>query len=165
MLCNLQTMYDAHNPVGLMKFHVTFVHVIWGSTFLSIIFSDAKFWSVKVSIVFLIYFITFRNVYYAVLKLIFYVFQLLSTSSKPDVPQNVSKIADFPGAKAPYVTEIKFLNETSYDPIPIYRVLDNNGEIIDSRHDPNIDKDTLLNMYKTMVQLTQMDKILYESQR
>lgn len=92
-------------------------------------------------------------------------FQLLSTSSKPDVPQNSSKIADFPGAKAPYVTEIKFLNETSYDPIPIYRVIDNNGEIIDNRHDPNIDRDTLLNMYKTMVQLTQMDKILYESQR
>lgn len=95
----------------------------------------------------------------------FYVFQLLSTSSKPDVPQNGFKTADFPGAKAPYVTEIKFLNETSYDPIPIYRVLDNNGEIIDIRQDPEIDQDTLLNMYKTMVQLTQMDKILYESQR
>lgn len=102
---------------------------------------------------------------YAVLKLVFYLFQLLSTSSKPDVPHHDSKTADFPGAKAPYATEIKFVNETSYDPIPIYRVLDNNGEIIDNRHDPNIDKDTLINMYKNMVQLSQMDKILYESQR
>lgn len=102
---------------------------------------------------------------FSILTLVFYLFQLLSTSSRPDVSQNGSKTADFPGAKAPYVTEIKFLNETSYDPIPIYRVMDNNGEIIDSSHEPNIDKDTLLNMYKTMVQLRQMDKILYESQR
>ncbi|KAI5637661.1 dehydrogenase e1 component domain-containing protein [Phthorimaea operculella] len=90
--------------------------------------------------------------------------RLLST--RPEIlSQNGGKVADFPGAKAPYVNEIKFLNETSYDPIPIYRVMDNNGEIIDSREDPNLDKDTLLHMYKTMIQLNQMDKILYESQR
>lgn len=92
-------------------------------------------------------------------------FQLLSTNARPEAVHNGGKIAEFPGAKAPYVTEIKVLNETSYDPIPIYRVLDNNGEIIDSKEDPNIDKDVLVNMYKTMVQLSQMDKILYESQR
>lgn len=60
---------------------------------------------------------------------------------------------------------MNFLNEKSYDPIPIYRVLDNNGEIIDSREDPNIDKDIMVNMYKVMAQLSQIDKILYESQR
>lgn len=96
---------------------------------------------------------------------VFFLFQFSSTSSSPNISQNASKTADFPGAKAQYVTEIKFLNESSYEPIPIYRVLDNNGEIIDGGHEPNIDKDTLLNMYKTMVQLSQMDKILYESQR
>ncbi|KAJ2950859.1 hypothetical protein O0L34_g5218 [Tuta absoluta] len=87
-------------------------------------------------------------------------------STRPEIlSQNGGKVADFPGAKAPYVNEIKFLNETSYDPIPIYRVMDNNGQIIDSREDPNLDKETLLHMYKTMIQLNQMDKILYESQR
>ncbi|XP_052754827.1 2-oxoisovalerate dehydrogenase subunit alpha, mitochondrial [Galleria mellonella] len=90
--------------------------------------------------------------------------RLLSTHRKPNIVQN-EKNADFPGAKAPYVTEIKFLNESSYDPIPIYRVLDNNGEVIDNNEEPNIDRDTLLNMYKSMIQLSQMDKILYESQR
>lgn len=75
------------------------------------------------------------------------------------------KNAEFPGARAPYVTQMKFLNENSYDPIPIYRVMDNNGEIIDNREEPNIEKETLVNMYKTMVQLSNMDKILYESQR
>lgn len=91
--------------------------------------------------------------------------QLLSTHTKPDVTQPNTKNADFPGAKAPYVTEMKFLDETSYDPIPIYRVMDNNGGVFDIREEPSIDNDKLVNMYKTMVQLTQMDKILYESQR
>ncbi|XP_013189502.1 2-oxoisovalerate dehydrogenase subunit alpha, mitochondrial [Amyelois transitella] len=91
--------------------------------------------------------------------------RLLSTQNIPNVAQNGGKVAEFPGVKAPYVTEMKFLNETSYDPIPIYRVMDNNGGIVDSREEPNLDKETLLYMYKTMIQLSQMDKILYESQR
>ncbi|CAH2046711.1 unnamed protein product, partial [Iphiclides podalirius] len=91
--------------------------------------------------------------------------RLLSTHTRPEIFQNGGSASDFPGARAPYVTEMKFLNENSYDPIPIYRVMDNNGEIIDGTQEPNIDKDTLLGMYKTMIQLSQMDKILYESQR
>lgn len=91
--------------------------------------------------------------------------RLLSTHSRPEIIQNGGLNAEFPGARAPYVTEIKILDENSYDPIPIYRVLDNNGQVIDSREEPNLDKETLLNMYKTMIQLNQMDKILYESQR
>ncbi|RVE43647.1 hypothetical protein evm_011687 [Chilo suppressalis] len=92
--------------------------------------------------------------------------RLLSTHTRPEV-QNVqnSKVAEFPGARAPYISELNFVSETSYDPIPIYRVLDHNGEVIDSKEEPAIEKDTLVNMYKTMVQLSQMDKILYESQR
>lgn len=97
--------------------------------------------------------------------MVFLQFQLLSTHTSPEISHNNSKTAEFPGAKAPYVTEMKILNEHSYDPIPIYRVLDNNGEVIDRREEPNIDSAILLNMYKTMVQLNQMDKILYESQR
>ncbi|CAG9562287.1 unnamed protein product [Danaus chrysippus] len=89
----------------------------------------------------------------------------LSTRTRPETINNGGSHAAFPGVKAPYTTEIKFLNEHSYEPIPIYRVLDNNGEVIDSREEPDIDNDTLLNMYRTMIQLNQMDKILYESQR
>lgn len=89
----------------------------------------------------------------------------MSTHTKPEASPNGAKIAEFPGAKAPYISEMKFLNESSYEPIPIYRVLDNNAEVIDTREEPNIDKDKLVDMYKTMVQLSQMDKVLYESQR
>ncbi|VVC88066.1 unnamed protein product [Leptidea sinapis] len=90
--------------------------------------------------------------------------RLFSTHTRPEI-ENGIRIAEFPGAKAPYVTELNVLNEKTYDPIPIYRVLDKNGNVLISSEEPNIDKDTLLNMYKTMIQLYQMDKILYESQR
>ncbi|XP_068633996.1 2-oxoisovalerate dehydrogenase subunit alpha, mitochondrial [Battus philenor] len=91
--------------------------------------------------------------------------RLLSTNTRPDVSQNGSNMSAFPGARAPYVSDLTFLNENSYDPIPIYRVLDNSGEIIDRNQEPNIDKETLIRMYKCMIQMNQMDKILYESQR
>lgn len=48
---------------------------------------------------------------------------------------------------------------------PTYRVMDENGGVIDSSEDPNIDGDKLIKMYKYMVLLNTMDKILYESQR
>lgn len=91
--------------------------------------------------------------------------RILSTNIKPEVQVNEVKISEFPGAKAPYVSEIKFINENSYDPIPIYRVINNNGEVLERPEEPQLEKDDLVNMYKTMVQLSQMDKILYESQR
>ncbi|CAH2228327.1 jg2414, partial [Pararge aegeria aegeria] len=65
------------------------------------------------------------------LKRLFHGIRLLSTHTRPEISQNGSKTAAFPGATAPYVTEMKILNEHSYDPIPIYRVLDNSGEVID----------------------------------
>ncbi|GBP83094.1 2-oxoisovalerate dehydrogenase subunit alpha, mitochondrial [Eumeta japonica] len=91
--------------------------------------------------------------------------RVLSTHIRPEVQQNGAKNADFPGARAPYTGEIKFLDENSYEPIPIYRVLDNNGKAADKSHEPVLDREALRHMYKTMTQLNQMDKILYESQR
>merc|ERR1711988_2047698 len=43
--------------------------------------------------------------------------------------------------------------------------MDNEGEIIKSEHDPELDDDHLIHMYKSMTLLNSMDKILYESQR
>lgn len=54
---------------------------------------------------------------------------------------------------------------TDYSPIPIYRVMDRNGNIVDNSQDPNLDKDIVQKMFRDMVLLNTMDKILYESQR
>ena len=39
------------------------------------------------------------------------------------------------------------------------------GTIREDAVEPAIDDDTILNIYKTMIQLTQMDLIFYEAQR
>lgn len=39
------------------------------------------------------------------------------------------------------------------------------GEILNPEDDPNLDDETLLNWYKSMVQINVMDTILYDAQR
>ncbi|XP_059096203.1 2-oxoisovalerate dehydrogenase subunit alpha, mitochondrial-like isoform X2 [Tigriopus californicus] len=76
-----------------------------------------------------------------------------------------SNVAQFPGAKATYTEELSFLRPDSYDGIPIYRVMDQKGKVIDVSYDPKLSDEELLKMYKSMTMLNTMDKILYESQR
>lgn len=54
---------------------------------------------------------------------------------------------------------------SDYSPIPIYRVMDRDGNIKDESQDPKLSKDIVQKMFRDMVLLNTMDKILYESQR
>jgi len=74
-------------------------------------------------------------------------------------------LAQFPGARAAYTDKLEFLQPDVTNGIPIYRVMGRNGEVIDPSHDPRLEPDQLLRMYKSMTLLNTMDKILYESQR
>jgi len=49
--------------------------------------------------------------------------------------------------------------------IPVYRVLNTEGVVVNEAHDPKLGKETLVNVYRKMLLLNTMDKILYESQR
>ncbi|KAM7361129.1 branched chain keto acid dehydrogenase E1 subunit alpha [Cochliomyia hominivorax] len=71
----------------------------------------------------------------------------------------------FPGAKAPFVEKPSFIMPSDYCPIPIYRVMDRDGNIKDETQDPKLGKDIVQKMFNDMVLLNTMDKILYESQR
>lgn len=53
----------------------------------------------------------------------------------------------------------------NYDPIPIYRVMDADGNVLDASQEPNLSKETVHKCFRDMVLLNAMDKILYESQR
>ena len=76
-----------------------------------------------------------------------------------------SEAANFPGAKARYTETLNFLTPSAYEGIPVYRVMDREGAVIDPDHDPDLPADELIKMYKAMTSLNTMDKILYESQR
>lgn len=70
----------------------------------------------------------------------------------------------FPGAVTKWTDKLDF-TEPSNSPIPVYRVLDRKGQIVDSSQEPKLSMEILIKMYKDMSLLNILDKILYESQR
>lgn len=86
----------------------------------------------------------------------------LSTAEKVAVPENV----DFPGIRQTVYTLTPNLSLPNDVPsMPIYRVLDRNGKLFDRTQEPKLSQEVIQKMYRNMVQLNVMDKILYESQR
>ncbi|XP_043231950.1 2-oxoisovalerate dehydrogenase subunit alpha, mitochondrial-like [Amphibalanus amphitrite] len=71
----------------------------------------------------------------------------------------------FPGATASWTHDLEFVNADRYNGIPVYRVMDRSGRVIQAKDEPKIPDDTLIDMYQKMTLLNTMDKILYESQR
>jgi len=67
--------------------------------------------------------------------------------------------------KTNYTETLSFLKADSYDGIPVYRVMDREGQVIHPGQEPQLDDEKLLHMYKSMTMLNTMDRILYESQR
>ncbi|VDN52285.1 unnamed protein product [Dracunculus medinensis] len=64
-----------------------------------------------------------------------------------------------------FTERLNILKPEQVSTLPIYRVTDSLGKFIDKSLDPNFDKDFSLQLYKSMVTLNQMDRILYDSQR
>ncbi|KAK2088540.1 hypothetical protein P7K49_034447 [Saguinus oedipus] len=79
-------------------------------------------------------------------------------SSLDDKPQ-------FPGASAEFIDKLEFIQPNVISGIPIYRVMDRQGQIINPSEDPHLPKEKVLKFYKSMTLLNTMDRILYESQR
>ncbi|XP_030750229.1 2-oxoisovalerate dehydrogenase subunit alpha, mitochondrial [Sitophilus oryzae] len=71
----------------------------------------------------------------------------------------------FPGATTSWTQKLQFTEQNSYAPIPVYRVMDSKGNILDPAEEPQLSNELLLKMYHDMSLLNVMDKILYESQR
>ncbi|CAP33942.2 Protein CBG15770 [Caenorhabditis briggsae] len=67
--------------------------------------------------------------------------------------------------KAAFTEKLEIINADDTPAIPIYRVTNAVGDVIDKSQDPNFDEPTAIKMYKTMTQLNIMDRILYDSQR
>lgn len=72
----------------------------------------------------------------------------------------------FPGIRQTNYTQSPvFSLPDDVQSMPIYRVLDRNGNILDKSQEPNFSLEYVQKMYRDMIQLSVMDKILYESQR
>ncbi|KAF4517811.1 hypothetical protein B566_EDAN003016 [Ephemera danica] len=71
----------------------------------------------------------------------------------------------FPGAKTSWTEKLEISHAKPQDNLPVYRVLDREGNVIDSSHEPKLSEEVLKKMYRSMTLLSIMDNILYESQR
>ncbi|XP_031637106.1 2-oxoisovalerate dehydrogenase subunit alpha, mitochondrial [Contarinia nasturtii] len=90
------------------------------------------------------------------------------TSGTPSTTQKIlsDDVIDFPGIRQTiYTTEPLFQQPENVNSIPIYRVLDRSGNILDNSQEPQLSREVVQKMYRNMIQLSIMDKILYESQR
>lgn len=75
---------------------------------------------------------------------------------------------NFPGSehhKPEWTNTPNFILPERGSGIPVYRVLGDDGAVIDGATNPQLSKDECMHMYETMVTLNVMDKILYEAQR
>ncbi|XP_064258266.1 2-oxoisovalerate dehydrogenase subunit alpha, mitochondrial isoform X4 [Passer domesticus] len=85
--------------------------------------------------------------------------RLLGTAAPPEErPQ-------FPGASAEFAERLEFIQPRVLAGIPVYRVMDRQGHVIRESEDPQLPKEQVLKLYRTMTLLNTMDRILYESQR
>ncbi|KAI1298613.1 2-oxoisovalerate dehydrogenase subunit alpha, mitochondrial [Halotydeus destructor] len=80
------------------------------------------------------------------------------SSSSPDRPQ-------FPGSTSSWTEKLEFISNEAYEGIPVYRVMNRDGSIIDPSQDPNLGQDQVTRIYKGMTLLNTMDRIMYEAQR
>lgn len=65
----------------------------------------------------------------------------------------------------PYTLAPTLIRPENNEPLSVYRVLDRNGNIYDKTQEPEFCQEFVQKMYRDMITLNVMDKILYESQR
>lgn len=88
-----------------------------------------------------------------------------SSATDKQLPDE-TKVIDFPGIRQTiHTTELVFQQPEDVPSIPIYRILDRTGNILDKQQEPQLPREVVRKMYRNMLQLSIMDRILYESQR
>ncbi|KAJ8280285.1 hypothetical protein GJAV_G00052740 [Gymnothorax javanicus] len=71
----------------------------------------------------------------------------------------------FPGSSAEFTSWLEFVEPDVSSGIPVYRVINRQGQVVSPSEDPQLPQETVVNFYKTMTLFNIMDRILFESQR
>ncbi|RWS02087.1 hypothetical protein B4U79_07323, partial [Dinothrombium tinctorium] len=90
---------------------------------------------------------------------------IMSEISRSKAEGNIKDRPQFPGSRSQWTEKLEFTRTTDYEGIPVYRVMNKEGKVFDEKQDPNLGEDTIKKIYKGMIVLSTMDRILYESQR
>lgn len=90
---------------------------------------------------------------------------LTSTSSVLQQAES-ELVGHYPGhGRLEFTQRLDVIDPTLFKQVPVYQVLDTNGNILCDPDEIQLSDETLVKVYQNMVTLNQMDKILYESQR
>ncbi|OBR09307.1 Dehydrogenase E1 component [Colletotrichum higginsianum IMI 349063] len=72
----------------------------------------------------------------------------------------------FPGAvKSAFTSTLKFETPGDYPAVPTYRVVDQDGAIVDDAFVPDLGEEGIVKLYKDMVFISVMDLIMFDAQR
>lgn len=84
-----------------------------------------------------------------------------SLSQRPD-----SKFVSFPGAvKSAFTNQLKFELPSEYPALPTYRVLDQDGSVVDPSFQPDLADADVAKLYRDMLTVSIMDIIMFDAQR
>lgn len=72
----------------------------------------------------------------------------------------------FPGAiNSKFTSSLTFAQPSTYTPLPTYRILSSNGEIVDTTYIPDLTPSASIKLYTDMLTVSIMDIIMYDAQR
>ena len=72
----------------------------------------------------------------------------------------------FPGAlKSEFTGTLSFERPESYSALPTYRVVDQQGQVVDASFKPDIPDETVIKLYKDMLFISILDLIMFDAQR
>lgn len=87
-----------------------------------------------------------------------------AASSVAQLPN--SDYVSFPGAlKSAFSNTLKFERPQSWTALPTYRVVDQNGDVIDPAFEPDIPEETIVKLYTDMLYISILDMIMFDAQR
>lgn len=90
--------------------------------------------------------------------------QLRASSSVSQRPN--SEFVSFPGAlKSAFSNKLHFEQPQSWTALPTYRVVDQNGDVVDTSFEPDISEEAIVKMYTDMLYISILDVIMFDAQR
>jgi 2-oxoisovalerate dehydrogenase E1 component alpha subunit len=72
----------------------------------------------------------------------------------------------FPGAvNSKFTAHLEFVSPSEKDAMPTYRIMDQNGVVVDKDREPHISEEEVVKLYMDMLTVSIMDPIMYQAQR
>ncbi|KAI1319659.1 dehydrogenase E1 component [Xylariaceae sp. FL0255] len=77
-----------------------------------------------------------------------------------------SNHVSFPGAlKSAFTSDLKFALPSDHPTLPTYRIVDQDGNVVDQSFQQDITNDEVVKLYRTMMTISIMDVIMFDAQR